>query len=94
VITVVRATPADVPAWRTLAKVAGEVDDLDWLARLDEAIEAGLALGALDVRGRLVGGLLLDPPRVTWLAARSGEAEGALLAHARLLVAPRDLETI
>ena len=91
-ISVVRATPDDVPAWRALAAVAGEVVDLAWLVRLDEAIEAGHALGAVDVRGRLVGGLLLDPPRVAWMATRTGEAEEALVAHARLLVAPRDLE--
>jgi len=95
VISVVRAAPADVPAWRALAPLAGEVDDLAWLVRLDEAIEEGRAWGAVDLVGQLVGGMLVhDAPsafRLVWIAG-SGDAQEALRSHARLLAGLRQVE--
>ena len=94
-ISVVRATQGDVPAWRALAPLVGDVDDLAWLARLDDALDEGRAWQAVDLHGEVVGGMLVadaggDVLEVVWLA---GETD-ALRTHAELLAAPRPVRVV
>jgi hypothetical protein len=97
---VVRAAPDDVPAWRTLARQVGQPDDLAWLAKLDDAIDAGTAWQAVDLDGTIVGGMLLslapDEVAITWLdvapSHRGRDVEHSLEQHATLVAAPRPVE--
>ena len=93
-ISVVRATQGDVPAWRALAPLVGDVDDLAWLARLDDAIDEGRAWQAVDLHGSVVGGMLVaeadDVLEVVWLAGDTDD----LRTHADLLAAPRPVRVV
>ena len=94
-ISVVRATQGDVPAWRALAQLVGDVDDLAWLARLDDAIDEGRAWQAVDLHGAVVGGMLVseaddDVLEVIWLAGDTAD----LRTHAELLAAPRSVRVV
>jgi GNAT superfamily N-acetyltransferase len=109
VIAVRRATPDDVPAWRSLAREVEGVlgapmaDDLQWLAGLDRAIDEGRAWTAVDVDGAFAGAMTLattDPEvvAIAWLAvpeARRRRGAGrALVQHALLVAAPRPVRVV
>jgi GNAT superfamily N-acetyltransferase len=98
---VIRATPADIPAWRELAREveplfgAPMADDPRFLHDLGSSIAENRAFCVRGPNGKLLGGILrADPPpdhRISWLAVSKGarrQGTGHSLVTAALRGAP------